>query len=289
MKKNIKILAELSKIKITAFVTITTVLGYVLASGKLDVNVILPAIGLLLVACGSAVINHIQERKTDALMDRTKNRPLPSGRISVKNAVVISLLFLIFGFILLMTTGGLLAASLALLNLVWYNIIYTPLKKKNPMAIIPGSLVGAIPPAVGWVCGGGNILDPRIAIISFFFFIWQIPHFWLLLLVLTKDYEKAGFPTLSKFFSEEQLSRITFMWITATVVTSFLIPLFGVVKNPLIIVPILIAGIWLTFHASRLLKNSMGKKIFRFAFRDINLWAIIVVILLSLDQLIKFY
>lgn len=286
MKNKLQILAELSKIKITVFVTITTVLGYVLAAGKLDVNVILPALGLLLVACGSAVINHIQERKTDALMDRTKNRPLPSGRISVKDAVIISLSFLVSGFIILLYTGGLLAASLAMLNLVWYNVIYTPLKKVNPAAIVPGSLVGAIPPAVGWVCGGGNILDPRIAIISFFFFIWQIPHFWLLLLVLTKDYEKAGFPTLSRFFTEEQLSRITFMWITATVVTSLLIPLFGVVKNPLIIFPILTAGLWLTLHASRLLKNNKEKKIFRFAFRDINLWAIIVVILLSLDQLI---
>lgn len=286
MKDKIKILAELSKIKITVFVTITTVLGYVLASGNLDVNVILPALGLLLVACGSAVINHIQERKTDALMDRTKNRPLPSGRISVTNAVNVSLSFLISGFTLLLYTGGMLAALLALLNLIWYNVIYTPLKKVNPVAIVPGSLVGAIPPAVGWVCGGGDILDPRIAIISFFFFIWQIPHFWLLLLVLTKDYEKAGFPTLSKFFSEDQLSRITFMWITATVVTSLLIPLFGVVKHPLIIFPILAAGLWLTFHASRLLRNSKEKKFFRFAFRDINLWAIIVVILLSLDQLI---
>jgi len=287
LRNKLQILSELTKIKITLFVTITTVLGYVLASGRLDKFVIVPALGLLLVACGSAVINHIQECKTDALMDRTKNRPIPSGRITIKNAFLISLTLLFIGFILLFFSGGYLAASLALLNLVWYNGIYTPLKKVNPVAIVPGSLVGAIPPAVGWVCGGGSILDPKIAIIAFFFFIWQIPHFWLLLLVLNKDYEKAGFPTLSKIFSQDQLSRITFMWIVATVVTSFLIPLFGIIRNPLINVPLLLSGLWLTYQAARLLKNSNEKIYFRFAFREINLWAVIVVILLSIDQLIK--
>jgi heme o synthase len=106
-----------------------------------------------------------------------------------------------------------------LLNLIWYNGIYTPLKKINPLAIIPGSLVGSIPPAVGWTAAGGNILDPQIIILSFFFFIWQIPHFWLLLLIFGKDYENAGFPTLMQIFSSDQLARITFIWIVATVVT----------------------------------------------------------------------
>lgn len=284
LKEYFKIIAELTKIRITLFVMLTTVLGYVLAVESIPPAIIWPALGLLLFACGSAVINHIQERKTDALMDRTKNRPLPSGKITLLHAIYLTILLLFLGFIILLFSGGYKAVLLALLNLLWYNLLYTPLKKRTPLAIIPGSFVGAIPPAVGWVCGGGELLDPRILIISFFFFIWQIPHFWLLLLVLNKDYEKAGFPTLTHIFSKEQLSRITFMWITATACTSFLFPLFGILKNPLMIAPIIISGLLLTYKASNLLKDN--KPYFRLAFRQINIFAILLVFFLSIDQLI---
>jgi protoheme IX farnesyltransferase len=189
------------------------------------------------------------------------------------------------GSLILYSGSGILPLSLALLNLFWYNGIYTPLKKKNPLAIIPGSLVGAIPPAVGWVAGGGSIFDSGIIIISFFFFIWQIPHFWLLLLVLDKDYEKAGFPTLTKIFSHTQLARITFIWIIATVVTGLIIPLFGITKFPGINFLLLAAGIWLGWNAFKLLKESANMISFRFAFREINVFALIVIVLLSIDKL----
>src|ERR1035437_1429681 len=289
LKKQINMLFELTKIKITIFVMVTTVLGYICAAGELNYGVILPALGLLLVACGSAVINHYQERKSDALMDRTKNRPIPSGRISAINALYIALILVAIGFITLSLSGGILAGALSMLNLFWYNGIYTPLKKKIPWAIIPGSMVGAIPPAVGWVSAGGSLLNPQIMIISFFFFIWQIPHFWLLLTVLGNDYEKAGFPTFSKLFSKEQFSSIIFMWIAATVVTSFMLPFFGIIRNPVINFALLFAGIWLTVKAIKLLKPDTDKLSFRFAFREINIFAIIIVLLLSIDKMIIIY
>lgn len=289
MKNYLNIFSELTKIKITIFVTITAILGYICSAGELNYGIILPAFGLLLVACGSAVINHYQERKTDALMDRTKHRPIPSGRILPLNALLLAIALVIIGFFTLTLSGGILAGALSLLNLFWYNGIYTPLKKRNPLAIIPGSMVGAIPPAVGWVSAGGSLLDPRIIIISFFFFIWQIPHFWLLLSVLGKDYEKAGFPTFSKLFSQEQFSRIIFMWMSATVVTSFMLPIFGIVRNPAISFALLIAGIWLTISAVKLLKPGSDKISFRFAFREINVFALIIVILLSIDKMINIY
>ena len=203
-KEKINILLELTKIKITSFVTLTTVFGFILASNSINEKIILPTIGVLLLACGAAVINHIQERKTDALMERTKNRPLPSGKVKPITASFIALVLLILGSIFLSLTAGFIALGLGLFNLIWYNVIYTPLKKKTAFAIIPGSLVGAIPPAIGWVAGGGSLSDPRIAFISFFFFIWQIPHFWLLLFIFGKDYEKAGLPSLTKIFNLDQ-------------------------------------------------------------------------------------
>lgn len=286
MRYKIKILLELTKIKITSFVTVTTAFGYICASGEINSGLIGPLSGILFLACGSAVINHYQERKTDALMDRTKNRPIPSGKISPLNALLIAIILIISGSVILFLSAGLLAFSLAFFNLIWYNGVYTPLKKVNPLAIIPGSLVGAIPPAVGWVAGGGSILDPGVLILSFFFFIWQIPHFWLLLLVFGKDYAQAGFPTLTKIFTHEQLTRITFMWIMATVVTCIIIPLFGIIEFPIINFMLLAAGIWLVWNALKLLRKTADALSFRFAFREINVFALIIIVLLSIDKLI---
>ena len=286
MKEKLKILFELTKIKITLFVTITTAFGFISAAGNVNAGIIAPVLGILLLACGSAAVNHYQERKTDALMDRTKNRPIPSGRISPQNALYIALVLIITGSVILYEGAGILALGLGFLNLLWYNGIYTPLKRHYALAIIPGSMVGAIPPVVGWVSAGGSILDPQILIIAFFFFIWQIPHFWLLLLILSKDYEKAGFPTLTRTFNRDQLSRITFMWISATGITGILIPLFGIIKFPLIDFVIFLSSLWLIWKAATLLKSNKEMKSFGFAFRAINIFALLVVILLSIDKLV---
>ncbi len=286
LKDKLVILFELTKVKITLFVTVTTAFGFICAAGGVSLEMLAPVLGIFILACGSAVINHYQERKTDALMNRTKNRPLPSGRISPPNALTIALILVAAGSVILYLGAGLLALGLGLLNLLWYNGIYTPLKKHNSLAIIPGSLVGAIPPVVGWVAGGGYIFSPQILIISFFFFIWQIPHFWLLLLILSKDYEQAGFPTLTQIFNMEQLSRITFIWVVATGVTGILLPVFGLVHFPIIDYCILGLSLWLAWKSTSLLKAGSGKRSFSFIFREINIFALLIVILLSIDKLV---
>jgi heme o synthase len=286
LKEKLNILAELTKLKITIFVTVTMLFGFISAAGELNLSAIIPAIGILLLACGSAAVNHYQERDTDALMNRTRNRPIPSGRMNPGIALNIAILLIIIGSALLYLSAGVLALGLGLLNLLWYNVFYTPLKKRNPLAIIPGSLVGAIPPAIGWVAAGGNIFDSQILIISSFFFIWQIPHFWLLLLVLDKDYQKAGFPTLTQIFNPDQLARITFTWISATVVTCLMIPLFGKLQSPFIRYGLFVAGIWLVWNSFKLVRFTKERIYFTTAFREINIFAILVVLLLSLDKLV---
>jgi protoheme IX farnesyltransferase len=285
LKNQIQILLEITKFRITVFVTLTTLFGYIAATNSLNAGAVLPILGILLLACGSAAYNHYQERNSDALMERTKNRPIPSGKISAKSTLKISIALIFSGALLLFVGSNLLALLLGLLNLVWYNAIYTPLKKITSLAIIPGSLVGAIPPMVGWVAGGGYIFDPQIILIAFFFFIWQIPHFWLLLLILDNDYRKAGFPTLTERFSKIQLARITFMWITATGITVLLLPIFHVAQNIFVRYILLSATIWLTYNAFKLVSHKQENISFRFAFRDINFFALFVVIIVSIDKL----
>ncbi len=286
MKNFIKIFSELVKIKITLFVTVTTGFGYIASRGVIDAEIILVLIGVLLLAFGSAALNHYQEKDFDVIMDRTKSRPIPSGRISAVNALIISLILIITGSLILITSYEILVVSLGLLNLLWYNFIYTYLKRSTPFAIIPGSLVGAIPPIIGWIAAGGTLLEPQIIIISFFFFIWQIPHFWLLLLVLDKDYLQAGFPTLTQIFTKKQLSRITFIWISSTAVTGLMIPLFGLVTDFWIAVGLFACSLWLTWKAFSLLVDSDDYSVFRYNFRYINYFALSVVILVSFDRLI---
>lgn len=285
MKNKFQIFAEITKLRITIFVTVTTMFGFIAATDSINSQIILPALGILLLACGSAALNHYQERKTDVLMERTKNRPIPSGKISAKSTIQLSIALVVVGSILLFASSGFLALSLGLLNLIWYNAVYTPLKKVSPLAIIPGSLVGAIPPVVGWVAGGGNILDPQIVLISFFFFIWQIPHFWLLLMVLDKDYQKAGFPTLTQIFSQQQLGRITFVWIIATGVTGLLLPLFQISHNQFVNYSLFIAALLLAYKSINLLQQTQETSAFRFAFRSINYFALFVVLVVSIDKL----
>lgn len=287
--ERLKILIELTKLKITVFVTLTTMFGYVAATNTIDLKLLFVAFGLLLLACGSAALNHYQERDTDALMDRTKNRPIPSGKISSEAALEITVVLVVLGTSLIFIASNIIAALLGLLNLFWYNGIYTPLKKRSPLAIIPGSLVGAIPPIVGWVAAGGKLIDPQIIMIGFFFFIWQIPHFWLLLLILDKDYQKAGFPTLTEIFSKQQLARITFVWIAATGASGLLLPFFQITQNTFVNFSLFFAALLLTIDSVKLLKqsrdnNSSGLSI-KFAFRDINYFALFVVLIISIDKL----
>lgn len=284
--KKFKIFLELSKIKITFFVTITTSFGFIAYRGNITSDIFLPTLGTLLLACGSASFNHFQERFTDGLMDRTRNRPIPSGKISASSAWYFAGILVLTGALILFLGANITAMFLGLLNLVWYNLIYTPLKRKTALAIVPGSLVGAIPPAIGWVAAGGSLIEPQIIILSFFFFIWQIPHFWLLLLVLDKDYQKAGLPTLTKIFSHQQLTRITFIWILATIVTGFLIPLFGIIHLNWIIYSMFIAGIILIWKAAGMLKFKGTLTNYRFAFNSINIFALFVVTAVSIDKLI---
>lgn len=286
MKEIVKIFFELAKVKITLFVTVTTAFGYIAASGKADAAIISVLVGVLLLAFGSAALNHYQEKDFDSRMDRTKNRPIPSGRISSEKTLLISILLVFIGSLILILTSEVIVLLLGLLNLFWYNIVYTLLKRKSPFAIVPGSLVGAIPPVIGWTAAGGSLIDPQIIIISFFFFIWQIPHFWLLLLVMDRDYQQAGFPTLTQIFNHYQLSRITFIWIIATAVTGLMIPLFGIVSEFWIDLGLFASGILLTWKAFSLLFESGDFSVFRLNFRYINYFALSVVLLVSIDKLI---
>lgn len=286
LKKHIKIFIELCKVRITFFVAVSTSVGYIIYSGKITWEMWIVAFGVFLLASGSSSMNEYQERDYDARMERTKNRPIPAGVISPNYALLLSIVLLVSGFAIIYFVSNVAALLLGILAFIWYNLIYTPLKRKYVMAVVPGSLIGAIPPVIGWAAAGGSPFDLHILAVALFFFIWQIPHFWLLLLIYGNDYASAGFPTLTKIFSNGQLSRITFIWIVALSVSGLLIPVFNVSSSIFSLLAMIMCGFWLLLETKAILSRYLEKINFRKAFISVNLYVLAVILIISFDKLI---
>ena len=289
IKEGMKIFSELIKFRITALVSFTTGLGYILAANEITFTLFYVIAGIFLLACASSALNHWQERDTDALMDRTKYRPIPSGRIEANSALWTALGLLLSGSVLLLITTNVMTFAVGIFTFFWYNGVYTPLKRKSAFAIIPGALVGALPPVAGWAAAGGNIADIRIIIIASYFFIWQIPHFWLLLMLYGSDYEKGGFPTLNKVFEKEQLKRITFMWLVGNVMAAMMIPLFLYINYSLSIYLLVVISAWMIFVSLKFFRSDAQRNEIRNTFIAINFYTLLLITLLSFDKLIKVF
>jgi protoheme IX farnesyltransferase len=280
----LNILSDLTKFRITFFVSITTFVGFILHSKSITTNFILPTLGVLVLACGASALNEYQERNLDAQMKRTKLRPLPAGKISASNALLLSFILILFGSIILFS-NSFSVLLLGLFTLIWYNGIYTPLKQKTAFAIIPGSLVGALPPIIGWVASGGGILDIQILTLATFMFIWQIPHFWLLMLIYDNQYKEAGYPTLSNIFNFNQIVKITFSWIVFLVLSSYFFYFSNLSVSYFSNALLAIAGILTLYLSSKVLFDD-NREVFKKSFLQINVYVLFVLIVISVENII---
>jgi heme o synthase len=151
--------------------------------------------GTALVAAGSAVLNQLYERDTDALMRRTRQRPLPDGRIGNIDALIFGVALSLSGVVTLAVRANLLAAGLALATLIVYLMVYTPMKRQTPLSTVVGAVPGALPPLIGWTAARGTIDVGGLSLFAIVF-LWQIPHFMAIAWMYRDDYSKAGFPML---------------------------------------------------------------------------------------------
>ncbi len=284
-RKRLGLVLELGKIRIARLVTLSTATGYIAYRGQLSLEMLIPLLGIFLMALGSAALNQYQEWQLDARMARTRQRPIPSGRLRPVEALRIALGLLLAGTLILGIGVGWLPMALGILAAVWYNGIYTPLKRVSPLAAVPGAVIGAVPPLVGWVSAGGAPGDRIAVALVVLFFFWQIPHFWLLLLNFGGDYREAGYPTLSQVLTRAGLSRVTFMWIVATAVVMLLLPLFGVVRYPVLMAALAVVALGLVLLSLPLLRPNASRSAFRMAFIGINSVILLVMILISLNSL----
>ena len=284
---SISSLLDLLKIRISLSVSLTTFTGYIVHSHAFSTHLLIPVIAVFILASGASSLNHFQERKFDSLMARTRERPLPSGTITPETALLISILCILSGSLILLLFSNLYSFILGLFAVLWYNGVYTYLKRITPFAVVPGSIVGAIPPVIGWIAAQGEILDPAVLALAFFFFIGQIPHFWLLLLKYGKEYEHAGFRSLTEIFDAGQLRRLTFTWVSATAVTALIFPLFGIISEFVMITVLILVSLILIFSFLGLIlgKNEMIR--ISPAFMKLNVYYLLIMLILIIEALMR--
>lgn len=212
---------ELLKFRLSALVAFSGAYGYSLATNTIDWGLLaLFCVAAIGITGAANIINQIIEKDLDKLMKRTENRPLPSGRVSVQEAIVWALFLGVSSLLIFTLFFNVSTALLAALSMILYGFVYTPLKRVGPIAVFVGAIPGAFPPMIGWVAATNQFgLEPGILFAIQFF--WQFPHFWAIAWVLDDDYKRAGFKLLPSEGGKDLSTAIQMM-----IYTLFLLP-FG--------------------------------------------------------------
>jgi protoheme IX farnesyltransferase len=278
-------LFRLTKAEIIILEVITLVAGFLIGhSLEQPINLrifILVIVGVSALGLGSGTLNQIQEREEDSQMNRTKDRPLPSGRISVITALCITNACFVIGAICLYQIS-LSVFALGIFAVISYNGLYTMWwKRKMAFAAIPGAIPGALPILIGFQAAVENMRDLRGYYLFAILFFWQMPHFWVLALKYSNDYDQGGFPTLPV----AKGSQVTRFQITLWCLAYAAVGLLSVLFFPIGIIGILGAlmiSTWLLFELARFLKHPEHKTWLRF-FLSINFSLIMYLAVISMD------
>ncbi len=269
-------------------VVFSSVAGYFLGAEEIDfVVVLLLAIGGYLMVGASNAYNQIIERNLDALMDRTRNRPLPAGRMSVTTAFTIASIFTVLGLVVLYIINP-KTAMFGAISIFLYVSVYTPLKTKTPLSVFVGAFPGAIPFMLGWVAASGRFsIEPGTLFMIQFF--WQFPHFWAIGWWLYDDYKKGGFFMLPTG-KRDRGTAIQIVLYTCWTILVSLIPVFGVTGRlyltPVSGVIIFLLGLGMLYYALRLFRKKTSKAAKKLMFASVS-YITLLQIVYVLDKFIR--
>ncbi|PHS37352.1 MAG: hypothetical protein COB07_10945 [Sulfurovum sp.] len=276
-----------TKFVLSFAVSLSALFAYIMAKGEIGLDMFLATFSVLLVAMGVSALNQVQEYKEDSKMERTKNRPIASGRMSPRTGTIIAAILILLSFALIYSLLGLTGINFFAFAFIWYNLMYTPLKKKSALAVVPGAILGVIPPAIGWLVAGHSLFELEFYTLAAFYFIWQVPHFWLLVMLFHGDYKDGGYPTAMRLFGEGTLQRLTYVWLNMTIFAGvFMVYTFNV-YSMITIALISLLGIWAFVTSLQLLKKEFKLTDARAIFWKINAAFLGTIILLSIDEYIK--
>lgn len=252
---------EITKMRLALSVVFSSLAGYLLGVDTVDFKtLILLAFGGYFMVGASNAFNQIIEKDLDALMNRTKNRPIPAGRMSVTTAFIIASVFTVLGIVILYTINK-QTAMFGAISIFLYTCVYTPLKTKTPIAVFVGAIPGAIPFMLGWVAATDDFgIEPGTLFALQFF--WQFPHFWAIGWFLFEDYKRGGFFMLPTGKQDKGTAVQTIMYTIWTLLVS-IVPVFGFTgKLQLSIVAaiiVFILGLGMLYYAIQLFKKMTEK------------------------------
>ena len=252
---------EITKIRLAVSVVFSSLAGYLLGADTVDYKtLLLLAIGGYCMVGASNAYNQIIERDLDALMDRTKNRPVPSGRMSVNSAFAIASILTILGLVILYTINP-QTAMFGAISIFLYTSVYTPLKTKTPLSVFVGAIPGAIPFMLGWVAATNDFgIEPGTLFALQFF--WQFPHFWAIGWFLYDDYKKGGFFMLPTGKKDKATAVQVIMYTVWTIIIS-IIPVFGftgkLYLTPIAAIIVFLLGLGMLYYAILLFKKMTAK------------------------------
>lgn len=255
---------EITKAGLAISVLFSSIAGYLLGFDSEFpfswTTLIMLSIGGYCMVGASNAFNQVIEKDLDALMDRTKNRPVPSGRMSVNTALTIASLLTLVGLVLLYLINP-KTAMFGAISIFLYTSVYTPLKTKTPLSVFVGAFPGAIPFMLGWVAATGNfgIEAGTLFLIQFF---WQFPHFWSIGWFLYEDYEKAGFFMLPTGKKDKSTAVQTIMY-TGWLIVASLLPCLGYTGqlfiSPIAAIIVFLLGLWMLYFAVKMYKERTAK------------------------------
>jgi len=282
----IKDFFSVTKFVLSFAVSLSALFAYIMAKGDVGLDMLFATFSVLLVAMGVSALNQVQEYKSDAKMERTKNRPIASGRMSPTTGIIIAAVLILLALVAIYSLLGLTGVNIFMFAFIWYNAMYTPLKKKSALAVVPGAILGVIPPAIGWLVAGHSLLELEFIALALYFFIWQVPHFWLLVMLFHGDYKDGGYPTAMRLFGQASLQRLTFVWLIFTIQAGiFLVSIFEPYMATMLLT--ILVGIWAFISSLELLSEKFELKNARSVFWKINAAFLAIIILLSIDEYIK--
>ena len=250
-------LMQLTKIRLSFSIIFSSIAGYFLGAENIEFyTLFLLSIGGYAMAGASSIFNQLIEREKDGLMIRTKNRPLPSNRISNLSAVILGIIFSLIG-ILFLYSINFETVFFSVVSILIYACLYTPLKTVTPLSVFVGAFPGAIPFMLGWVAATGEFgIEPGILFMIQFF--WQFPHFWAIGWMMDEDYQKAGFKMLPSG-KRDNASAFQIVFYTLWTIIISLIPVTSYSGNLILSIPaaslILILGFFFLFFSLKLMQK----------------------------------
>jgi protoheme IX farnesyltransferase len=239
---------------------------------------------LFLLCSGAATLNDYQDRDIDGRLRRTRRRPLATGEIGSRAALIQALILILAGTLgLFVVSGSLLLPTAGLIGVCFYNLLYTPLKRRTTLAIVPGAVCGVLPILMGWMAAGGGLASPKLWILVVILGVWQLPHFWLVVLAGREDYRESGIPNMLGVLSVRQLNKLVFVWVTSFAVLTLLLPLYRVVLSEAAAWVFFANALVLTSVSAALLFSKRAGHRYRDLFRYLGLSVAVVMSVIIVD------